>query len=277
MLKYLFLLGISLISHMSAGENVDTLELLDAEDYASAKHFFADFEINGPILYSMLENKSQGKVFTDNKMHPSFMLACSPAGYVFLGGKPDHDSLKKIALYLKTLPHVSLVSPLDWRLKDFFLREGFTAVDRIQFQRDASSFDLNKIPYSIKRIDKEIFSRCNWYSFILSNYGDSERFFSNGIGFCLMDQGKILSESYGLIADDKAEIGVVTDANYRGQNLGTSVCEVMLDYCDKHHIEAFWSCNADHFASIAIAKKLRFKEDCRYFFLTWVAPICYSD
>jgi RimJ/RimL family protein N-acetyltransferase len=251
----------------------NVLELIDIEEYMIARPFFADFKINEPILHAMLENRSAGKVFTDNKTNPSFMLVCSPAGYVFLGGEPNQASLIQIASYLKTLSYVSLVSPSDWKFKDFFLGTGFTAVDRMQFQRRAapSNWDSwkNKLPsqYFISRINKENFFQCNWHSFILSCYGESDRFFSNGMGFCLTDQGKIVSESYGLIASDKAEIGVVTDPSYRGQNLGTCICAIMLEYCYERNIEPFWSCNTDNSASAAIAKKLGFEVDCSYFFL----------
>ncbi len=254
------------------------LELIDIEEYVIAKPFFTDFKINQPILHAMLENRSAGKVFTDDKTNPSFMLVCSPAGYVFLGGEPNQASLRQIVSYLKTLSYISLVCPLDWKFKDFFLKAGFTTVDRIQFQRCVAVFNLDswkeKLPsqYSISKINKEIFPQCNWYSFIRSCYGESDRFFSNGMGFCLTAQGKIVSESYGLIAANKAEIGVVTDPSYCGQNLGTCICAIMLNYCYEHTIEPFLSCNSDNSASAAIAKKLGFEENCRYFFLRWVMP-----
>ncbi|MBA3817056.1 MAG: GNAT family N-acetyltransferase, partial [Parachlamydiaceae bacterium] len=254
MIKYLLIAEMNLfgqIPMIATGEAMDSilkseeseLELTGPEEYVNAKPFFTNFKINQPILHGMLENKSAGKVFTDNKTNPSFMLVCSPAGYVFLGGEPSQASLVKIASYLKTLPYVSLVSPLDWKFKDFFVRVGFSAVDRIQFQRRAATSSLdswkNKLPnqYPITRINQENFPQCNWQSFILSCYGERDRFFSNGVGFCLTDQGRIVSESYGLIAADKAEIGVVTDPSYYGQNLGTCICAIMLEYCYEHNIE----------------------------------------
>jgi hypothetical protein len=289
LVKYFLIAVMSLLGQiplMGEGEAMDlvlkseegALQLIDIEQYGLVKPFFIDFKLNQPILYAMLENRSVGKVFTDDKIAPSLMLVCSPAGYIFLGGEPNQASLIKIASYLKTLPYVSLVSPLDWKFKGFFIGVGFTAVDRIQFQRRAATSSLdswkNKLPnqYSITKINKENFPQCNWHSFILSCYGESDRFFSNGVGFCLTDQGKIVSESYGLMAADKAEIGVVTDPSYYGQNLGTCICAIILDYCYAHNIEPFWSCNADNPASAAIAKKLGFEVDCSYFFLRWVKP-----
>lgn len=289
MITHLLIAGMSLLGQMpmiAEGEAMDSilkneksvLELINIEEYMIARPFFVDFKINQPILHAMLENRSAGKVFTDDKTNPSFILVCSPAGYVFLGGEPNQASLIQIASYLKTLSYVSLVSPSDWKFKDFFLETGFTAVDRIQFQRRSTvsivDFWKNKLPsqYSISRINKENFPQCNWHSFILSCYGEDDRFFSNGIGFCLTDQGKIVSESYGIITADKAELGVVTDLSYYGQNLGTCICSIMLNYCYEHNIAPFWSCNTDNPASAAIAKKLDFEVDCNYFFLRWVTP-----
>ena len=298
-IKCLFILGIILTGQMQfihAGDKMENLSkeekqlcvsmnnaenmliLLDADEYTIAKSFFHDFKINQPILYSILENRSAGKIFTDDRSNPSFMLVCSPAAYVFLGGSPDQTSLRKIVSYLKSLLHVSLVSPVDWKFKTFFEEAGFTAVERLQFQRHCDFFNLDSwkdsLParYSINKIDNETFPQCNWRSFILSCYGDADHFFTNGRGFCLVDQGKIISEAYGIIAAGKAEIGVVTDEKYRGQNLGTSICAVMLDYCCKNDIEPFWSCNANNPASVAIAKKLGFEESCKYFFLKWATP-----
>lgn len=250
----------------------DALILIDASEYVIAKPFFVDFKINQPILHSMLENKSAGKIFTDDVISPSFMLVCSSAGYVFLGGEPDLASLKKVALHLKTLSYVSLVCPFEWKLKNFFLEEGFVAIDRIQFYRPKTAFWTKKLPvqYSMNRIDKDNFPMCSWYSFILNYYGDCDRFFANGLGWCLRDQGKVISESYGLIAGDQVEIGVITHENYRGQNLGTAICATLLDYCSEYHLRPFWNCNLDNPASIAIAKKLGFEEECRYFFLRWI-------
>ena len=219
MSKYLLISGLTLISQIQlahAGDKMDyplkkekelyvstkneeqMLEQLDANEYAIAKSFFQDFKINQPILHSILENTSAGEVFTDDKSNPSFMLVRSPAAYVFLGGDLDQTSLRKIVAYLKTLPNVSLVIPLDWEFRTFFEEAGFIAVERLQFQRRYDISNLNSwkesLPpqYSINRIDKETFPQCNWHAFILSCYGDADHFFANGIGFCLVDRGKVI-------------------------------------------------------------------------------------
>jgi GNAT superfamily N-acetyltransferase len=252
-----------------------SLELLSPAEYESVKTLFVGFRINRTILNSVLENKKAGKVFLDDKENPSFALVYSPPSYTFLEGTLDESSLHKIACFLKTLPAVSLVCPAQWKYKSFFEEEGFIPTERIQFRRPYNLPKIksweNRLPsqYCVNKISNQNFDRCSWHSFITSCYGSEDLFFTNGIGFCLTDQGKVISESYGLISTDGAEIGVITDENYRGQNLGTIVCAFVLDYCYKNNLEPFWSCDANNPASTSVAKKLGFEEDCRYFFLKW--------
>ncbi|MDB6080767.1 MAG: zmaR [Chlamydiia bacterium] len=251
------------------------LQLLAPNEYEIAKPFFQGWTINQPMLYSMLEHKCAGKIFTNSKRSPSFILICNSAGYVYLGGQPNQASLQAIVTYLKTLPEVFIVCPFNWGFKSFFEKEGFIAAERLQLQRKAHHFDawMKKLParYSIQRITKENFAQCDWHSFISSCYGGDDHFLTHAIGFCVVDQGKIISEAYGLLGAHKAEIGVVTDENYRGQNLGAIICAYMLDYCYTHSIEPFWTCYADNPSSAAVAKKLGFQETDKYFYLKWKA------
>lgn len=259
------------------------LEALHTDEYAIAKPFFENFNIYETILYSILENKSAGVIFTDNKINPSFVLVCSPStvsipnAYAYLSGELNESSLIRVASYLKTLPKISLVVPFDWKFRFFFEKLGFNSIERMQLRRPFHFFNLDNwkqsLPnqYTISKIDKKNFSQCNWHSFILSCYGDEDHFFASGMGFCLLDQEKIISESYGLIANGKAEIGVITDKNYRSQNLGTIISAIVLDYCYKYNIEPYWNCDISNSASMAIAKKLGFEEDCKYCFLKWTS------
>jgi RimJ/RimL family protein N-acetyltransferase len=164
----------------------------------------------------------------------------------------------------------------DWKFRSFFEELGFNPVERMQLRRPAGSLHLetwkHSLPYTASKINRENFNQCHWRSLILSCYGDVDHFLAHGMGFCLLDQGKIISESYGFIAKGKAEIGVITDKNYRNQNLGTLISAVMLDYCYKNHLEPYWNCDISNLASIALAKKLGFEEDCQYLFLKWTSP-----
>ena len=183
---------------------------------------------------------------------------------------------KKVISYLKTLPKVCVVCPLEEKYRAQFEEEGFTSVERVQLSSPRYQLDTwqSRLPSGcqVDTIDEKNFGKCMWHAFILSCYGSCERFFTNGVGFCLLNQEKIICESYAVIGDNLAEIGIVTGEEYRGQNLGTIMTALMLDYCKLHNLESRWSCDVNNLASFSIAKKLGFAEDCRYFFLKWTAP-----
>ncbi|CDZ81272.1 GNAT acetyltransferase [Candidatus Rubidus massiliensis] len=256
-------------------ENKTNLQILHCQEYILAKPFYQNLTINEAILHAILENKSAGKVFTDNKIAPSFMLTCSFAGYVFLGGSPNLTNLENIISFLKTLSYVSLICPLNWEYQKLFVEAGFIPTNRIQLKRPNSSFHIKfwkqTIPndYSFEKIDNTTFPKCNWYSFICDFYGDSKRFYNNGVGFSLTYKENLISESYCLSSSKKCEIGIATHIDYRGRNLGTITSALAVDHCYKKNLEPIWSCNVDNPASAGIAKKLGFQEDCRYYFLKW--------
>lgn len=254
-------------------------ELLELNEYKIAWPFFKDFQINEPMLYLTLEKRGSGKVLTDSKTNPSFILVYNPAGYTFLSGELDQISLQAVASYSKTLPKVSLACPADWKYRQFFEKEGFTPVDRIQFRRNKSLDRVrewkSQLPpeYSVGKTEGKNFHQCKWRPTLLNFYGDEKRFFDQAMGICLSDEkGSVISESYALISTGKAEIGVFTDENYRGKNLGAIVSSFILDYCYAHDLEPFWSCDQTNPASVSVAKKLGFEEERRYVFLKWPSP-----
>ena len=259
------------------------LEKLTPDEYGTAKPFFNDFNIYASILYSILEKRSAGEIFTDNKSNPTFVLVCSSSvnsnlnAPAYLGGTLNQLYLKKVVSYLKTLPKISLVVFPNWEFKTFFEEEGFKPIERLQLRRPLDFFNLNtfkqSLPnqYLVDKINSKNFAQCNWHSYLLILYGDDDHFFANGMGFCLTHQNKIAAESYAFIANNKAEIGVITDKDYRNQNLGTVISAIMLDYCYKNNIEPYWNCDINNSGSAEIAKKLGFEEDCKYLFLKWTS------
>lgn len=88
--------------------------------------------------------------------------------------------------------------------------------------------------------------------------------YADGVGLCL--NGRLVSEAYAIIAGDMAEIGVVTDEKYQGQDLGTIVSAFMLEYCSRKNLQPIWCCYVSNKASRAIAKNSDFKRIVDSFF-----------
>ena len=261
----------------------NALEILNCEDYGLGKEFFKDFNVYSTFLHSILEKRSVGTVYTNNKSDPTYLLVCAstaPANLnspVYLEGKFDQVILQKIIGFLKNLPKAAVVVPRDWMHKMHFEGAGFKPVERLQLRRPNRFFEsepwVDALPeqFSISEINHGNFAQCNWGQYALSIYGDKERFFQNALAICLLDQGNIACESYGYIANGQAEMGVITDPKYRGQNLGTILCAILLDYCYQNNLEPIWNCDAHNTASAAIAKKLGFVEERTYLALKWVS------
>lgn len=259
------------------------LDILSDEDYSLGKEFFKDFNVYATFLHSILEQRSVGTVYTDNKNNPAYLLACTstaPANLnspVYLAGKFDQTALQKIIAFLKTLPKTTVVAPRDWIHIMHFEKAGFKTVERLQLRRPNPSFDSGPwidtlaAHFSISEINDDNFSQCNWGAYALSIYAERERFFKNALGICLLDQGNIASEAYGFIANGFAEMGVITDPKYRGHNLGTILSAILIDFCCKRHLEPIWNCDVQNPASAAIAKKLGFVEERTYLALKWVS------
>ena len=254
------------------------LVTLDPHEYQSVRPLFADLKFYRPFLECILTHRCDGKVVVDDRLNPSFALVLCPPrpanlyAPVYFAGEFNEN----IIPYLKSFTKISLLASLDWNHRELFEEADFIPNERMQLRRPDPSFEMAfwDIPkqYSLSPINEKNFKQCNWYSFIAGCFGSEERFFKNGVGFCLTDQGKIVSESYAIVAGDLAEIGVVTDEAYRGQNLGTCICAQTLDYCYQRQIDPVWNCDINNFGSVAIAKKLGFQEDVRYLYLNWIAP-----
>ena len=254
------------------------LKLLNQNEYEKARSIFSEFIVNEPLIYSVLDFKSAGKVYTDNKQNPSFALLYTEGStYTFLAGDLDSTSLANVTSLLKTYPLISLVSPPKWKYQSFFEEMGFKEEKLIQFRSFLDpahwTFWMNSLPLncSANKIDDTNFSKCDWYEFITTFYGNKNAFFSNGAGFCLETEGKVISESYALIGSGKAELGIATNKDFQRQNYGTIAMSFILDYCSQQNIEPYWTCKASNIGSSSMAKKLGFKESCRYSLLTFSA------
>jgi hypothetical protein len=110
------------------------LESLEPNEYEIALPFFKDFQINETMLYLTLEKRGSGKVLTNSKTNPSFVLVYNSACYTFLGGELDQISLQAVVSYLKTLPKVSLACPTNWKYRGFLRRKDLLPLTEFNFE-----------------------------------------------------------------------------------------------------------------------------------------------
>ncbi|MCE5318824.1 MAG: hypothetical protein LLG04_15865 [Parachlamydia sp.] len=58
--------------------NPASLNVLNFEEFGVVRPFFQGFNIYESFLRSIIDNRSAGRVLTDNKSTPSFVLICTP-------------------------------------------------------------------------------------------------------------------------------------------------------------------------------------------------------
>jgi RimJ/RimL family protein N-acetyltransferase len=150
--------------------------------------------------------------------------------------------------------------------------ENAKANQRFEFyQYDSNSEVLDKLrrqlpeDCAIQLIDRQLLERCEWRSEMEFYAGSMSNFLEHGIGLCMMRDGEILVEACASsLGKSRAEIGAITRENYRGRGYAGIACAYLIQICENKGYQAYWSCDADHQASIRVAQKLGFRQTRAY-------------
>lgn len=253
--------------------------------------------INTLFAMSVLEGKVEGKVFADNRVSPASFYIQHPCGMALLygeNGKEDfYEELKsyllnlgknrKKAEWLQVYP-AALYKKMDVLLADYLLKKDpeeeyrnpsseeadkVLEYQRINFifqeeQYTALRENLSDKEIEIVRTSEDIFNQLKG-NVIPKYYWNSFRDFNQyGGGFTLLINNRIPASTAitSFAIDRKLEIGIETDADYRGSGFATLVCARLIDYCLENGLEPVWSCNSGNIGSRKLASKLGFAE-CR--------------
>ena len=98
-------------------------------------------------------------------------------------------------------------------------------IPRMKFQSvtfEERKRDCNKNTYEVKRINKSDIERSNEFTkvYYKEYWGATEAFLNNGFGFCIEQDGIIVSECVSIFSGNGfAEIDIVTHEAYQGKGL----------------------------------------------------------
>ncbi len=117
----------------------------------------------------------------------------------------------------------------------------------------------------MRRIDAQLLERCEWRHEMEFYAGSLGTFLAHGIGLCMMMGDTIVVEAYvSALGKTRAELGAITHEAFRGQGFAAIACAYLVEVCRQQGYQAYWSCDADHNASIRVAQKLGFREERAY-------------
>jgi RimJ/RimL family protein N-acetyltransferase len=238
---------------------------------AALEDLFDPGQPNSPALWAVLKGKHAGKAVVDDKQNPSQCVLRTDAALTYLGHQTSQAFLDEAVARFRELGPVWLVWPHDTPLHPPEYDDA-DVIDRLEFHEyDPGSETLNalrrQLPdgYVIRPITRLLLERCEWRDEMEFYAGSLDNFIRHGIGLCMMREGEIIAEAYAsALGKTRAEIGAITRDAYRGRGYAPIACAHLIKACEKQGYQAYWSCDADHTASVRVAQKLGFRQERAY-------------
>jgi len=240
-------------------------------DNAALQELFDPNLPNSPALWAVLKGNHLGKAVVDNKQHPSQCVLRTDAVLSYFSQQTSQAFLDEGIAHFRRVGPVWLVWPHSTSCHPPTIEDAEVA-HRLEFyEYDPCSEALGEwrrqLPegYAIKNVNRQLLERCEWRTEMEFYAGSLSNFLSQGIGLCMMRGNEIVVEVYAsALGKTRAEIGAITREAYRGRGYATTACAYLIEKCEQQGYQAYWSCEADHKASIRVAQKLGFQQERAY-------------
>ncbi len=226
---------------------------------------------NSPALWAVLKGSHAGKAVVNNIQFPSQCVIRTDAALTYFSRQTEQAFLIAAIAYFRKMGPVWLVWPQQTSLQPPEVNAA-NLVNRLEFiDCDPDSEILDRLRehlpegYTIQKIDAHLLERCEWRNEMEFYAGSLGNFLVHGIGLCMMKGDQIVVEAYAsALGKTRAEIGAITHEAFRGQGFAPIACAYLVEACRQQGYQAYWSCDADHNASIRVAQKLGFREERAY-------------
>lgn len=232
-----------------------------------------------PIIQAVIEDIQQGQVFW-NGQQDYWILHKAGFSEVFLQ-EDDGQELVDFIMANADLPkyfHIYsppsiLTSILKSKTEIFNVRER----NRVQMTYTESREKrkpkyLSKDEYTLTQVTQDNFDSLDVFNLDLANrfWKSKEEFIEKSLAVFLKDKkDNPISLCYAAtIAEEKAEIDVVTRDDHRGKGLAKSVVSFIISNCAKKSKAPNWDCFEDNHASLNLASHFNFRMVNIYNFLS---------
>jgi RimJ/RimL family protein N-acetyltransferase len=149
----------------------------------------------------------------------------------------------------------------------------------LEFDRPVCGSDLSPyldgLPdgYEIHRMDRTFLERISRLDEKINRYTSVENFLDKGLGFCIVRGDEIVCEAYAdMEVMGTRELGVFTQRACWGKGLATIACAHLIKACEETGSRTYWDCVKLNLASVAVARKLGFRNQRGYKLLAWFPP-----
>jgi RimJ/RimL family protein N-acetyltransferase len=91
-------------------------------------------------------------------------------------------------------------------------------------------------------------------------WNSADEFVAQSIGYSVYYDNTLASLAFAaFINSDVLEIGIETDAAFRGKGLAYHSCAALIDYCLERDLEPIWACRGSNAGSRKLAQQLGFE------------------
>jgi RimJ/RimL family protein N-acetyltransferase len=237
-----------------------------------------------PRAVAVLEGLLSGRAWADDPQDPRAVLVMEDAdGTVYGGGDLSPEAVRAALAGVETASGDLIFgfgSPEDpmRRLvpaEPYWRGEAIDFIDRVPPNDEAARADA-PLPDGARvvRLDATLLTMTEWYEDTLHAFGSAERWESLGIGYAVMIGDRMVAESMaGPRCRGLLEMGVITREDQRRRGFGTLVSRLTARECEARGDRVWWNANADNAPSLAIARRLGFRQERRYDLAACHAPI----
>ena len=236
------------------------------------------------ILQAVLDGTSPGRVYVDDRRHPTAAFVDSAEGRYLAGSSGNrafNDALRR--MLLETVfaagdgAFLGFINPESWdgALPELVPHQPLLADRRRQYVcravRDDWPADL-PAGHTIQRIDATLLARTDLHApdhifrWMRSNWGSTEAFLQHGFGFCTLHDTAIVCWCLAdCVHDDRCEVGIRTAPAYQRRGLATRTVAAAATYALSHGFrEVGWHCSDTNNGSWKTAEKVGFIQTSSY-------------
>lgn len=249
---------------------------LNVEQYQIAQRLFADLIDVHLSIAAVLAGATPGQIWVDNPEYPRVGFAVTPEGE-YLTGDANHRACYAALRGIIPLNAYLTLHPESWQT---VLGEVWSNSIARKHSRQHFTFREQRHPnwrklipdgFELVRVDRTLLNRTELKNYAevagrVEEWHSIDYFMQNGFGFCVLHKNAIVSRCIAdCRIDDKCEIGIGTDIDYRRRGLAVVAVSAAVDHCLVQGIRHIgWHCLSSNVGSIAVAHKTGFVKttDC---------------
>lgn len=219
------------------------------------------------FAWNIIEQNQTGKIF-ELDGDCILVLQNGPIPFGYISGEITENSINQI---------MQLVGDMDFpkiyclpKFHQLFLRNGWSCHLRAEFKSALSLYrKSSEQTLDIKKAENiDDYRQSLFYNKLLDLYDKNESLLLNTPLYIMSDGDNNVSEVISINGFGHAEIGIVTNPNYRSKGYGVQIATFAIEKLLSQGLIPDWSCNADNIASFHTAYKLGFTLEKYYVMLT---------